>query len=107
MKLKQKKILIIIMFLIIVILFVIIFKDFFGKTVYANTENSNIRFSNAMNIDIEEIVKQNSKINLELIDLDQLDNNEVKKISLWACSAVGSAPHSHCGGRRFESDQVH
>ena len=35
------------------------------------------------------------------------DNNEVKKISLWACSAVGSAPHSHCGGRRFESDQVH
>ena len=25
-----------------------------------------------------------------------------KKISLWACSAVGSAPHSHCGGRRFE-----
>ena len=53
MKLKQKKILIIIMFLIIVILFVIIFKDFFGKTVYANTENSNIRFSNSMNIDIE------------------------------------------------------
>ena len=52
MKLKQKKILIIIMFLIIVILFVIIFKYFFGKTVYANTENSNIRFSNAMNIDI-------------------------------------------------------
>ena len=46
------------MFLIIVILFVIIFKYFFGKTVYANTENSNIRFSNAMNIDIEEIVKQ-------------------------------------------------
>ena len=35
------------------------------------------------------------------------DNNEVKRISLWACSAVGSAPHSHCGGRRFESDQVH
>ena len=60
----------------------------------------------------EELAKKNnlklhSKINLELIDLDQLDNNEVKKISLWACSAVGSASHSHCGGRRFESDQVH
>ena len=25
----------------------------------------------------------------------------------WACSAVGSAPHSHCGGREFESLQVH
>lgn len=25
----------------------------------------------------------------------------------WACSAAGSASHSHCGGRRFESDQVH
>ena len=24
-----------------------------------------------------------------------------------ACSAVGSAPHSHCGGRGFESLQVH
>ena len=24
-----------------------------------------------------------------------------------ACSAVGSAPHSHCGGREFESPQVH
>ena len=73
MKLKQKKILIIIMFLIIVILFVIIFKDFFGKTVYANTENSNIRFSNAMNIDIEEIVKQNSKINLEQIVTEEIN----------------------------------
>mgnify|MGYP002616120937 FL=1 len=73
MKLKQKKILIIIMLLIIVILFVIIFKDFFGKTVYANTENSNIRFSNAMNIDIEEIVKQNSKINLEQIVTEEIN----------------------------------
>ena len=26
---------------------------------------------------------------------------------IWACSAAGSASHSHCGGRRFESDQVH
>ena len=26
---------------------------------------------------------------------------------IWACSAVGSAPHSHCGGREFESPQVH
>ena len=25
----------------------------------------------------------------------------------WACSAAGSAPHSHCGGREFESLQVH
>ena len=25
----------------------------------------------------------------------------------WACSAVGSASHSHCGGRGFESLQVH
>ena len=25
----------------------------------------------------------------------------------WACSAAGSALHSHCRGRRFESDQVH
>ena len=44
--------------------------------------------------------------NLDICPL-RCDNNEVKKISLWACSAVGSAPHSHCGGRRFESDQVH
>ncbi len=28
-------------------------------------------------------------------------------VFVWACSAVGSASHSHCGGRRFESDQVH
>ena len=27
--------------------------------------------------------------------------------NIWACSAVGSALHSHCRGRRFESDQVH
>ena len=73
MKLKQKKILIIIIFLIIVILFVIIFKDFFGKTVYANTENGNIKFSNAMNIDIEEIVKQNSKTNLEQIVTEEIN----------------------------------
>ena len=26
---------------------------------------------------------------------------------MWACSAVGSASHSHCGGREFESPQVH
>ena len=44
--------------------------------------------------------------NLDICPL-RCDNNEVKKISLWACSAVGSAPHSHCGGSRFESDQVH
>ena len=25
----------------------------------------------------------------------------------WACSAVGSAPQWHCGGRGFESHQVH
>ena len=31
----------------------------------------------------------------------------IGKHLIWACSAVGSAPHSHCGGRRFESDQVH
>ena len=31
----------------------------------------------------------------------------IEKWSIWACSAVGSASHSHCGGRRFESDQVH
>ena len=31
----------------------------------------------------------------------------VQNKQIWACSAVGSAPHSHCGGRRFESDQVH
>ena len=31
----------------------------------------------------------------------------IEKWSTWACSAVGSASHSHCGGRRFESDQVH
>ena len=44
--------------------------------------------------------------NLDICPL-RCDNNEVKKISLWACSAVGSAPHSHCGGRGFESLQVH
>ena len=31
----------------------------------------------------------------------------VQNKQIRACSAVGSAPHSHCGGRRFESDQVH
>ena len=30
-----------------------------------------------------------------------------QKAAMWACSAVGSALHSHCRGRRFESDQVH
>ena len=25
----------------------------------------------------------------------------------WACSAAGSALHSHCRGREFESPQVH
>ena len=30
-----------------------------------------------------------------------------QKAAIWACSAVGSALHSHCRGRRFESDQVH
>ena len=28
-------------------------------------------------------------------------------INKRACSAVGSASHSHCGGREFESPQVH
>ena len=40
---------------------------------YYDTENSNIRFSNAMNIDIEEIVKQNSKINLEQIVTEEIN----------------------------------
>ena len=31
----------------------------------------------------------------------------LKQTEKRACSAAGSAPHSHCGGRRFESDQVH
>lgn len=26
---------------------------------------------------------------------------------LWACSSPGRAPHSHCGGKRFEPAQVH
>ncbi len=25
----------------------------------------------------------------------------------WACSSSGRAPHSHCGGKGFESPQVH
>lgn len=29
------------------------------------------------------------------------------RMIIRACSAAGSASHSHCGGRRFESDQVH
>ena len=31
----------------------------------------------------------------------------IARVVRWACSAVGSAPHSHCGGRGFESLQVH
>jgi hypothetical protein len=28
-------------------------------------------------------------------------------IAKWACSSSGRAPHSHCGGKEFESPQVH
>lgn len=31
----------------------------------------------------------------------------IEKWLILACSAAGSALHSHCRGRRFESDQVH
>ena len=31
----------------------------------------------------------------------------IEKWPIGACSAAGSALHSHCRGRRFESDQVH
>ena len=34
-------------------------------------------------------------------------SKNIQNNQIWACSAVGSASHSHCGGRRFESDQVH
>ena len=40
--------------------------------------------------------------------LDKSERNSYNSTgNRWACSAVGSAPHSHCGGRGFESLQVH
>ena len=40
-------------------------------------------------------------------ELDSADLQRYTFYKVWACSAAGSAPHSHCGGREFESPQVH
>ena len=65
---KEKRIFIILIgFLIILILFYI-FSNFNKKIVYANNqEDTNIKFSNAQNFDIDEIIKENNKINSEQI----------------------------------------
>ena len=40
-------------------------------------------------------------------DLNLTRKQQQTIMQLRACSAAGSAPHSHCGGREFESPQVH
>ena len=71
---KEKRIFIILIgFLIILILFYI-FSNFNKKIVYANNqEDTNIKFSNAQNFDIDEIIKENNKINSEQIITEEIN----------------------------------
>src|SRR5439155_26800757 len=49
-------------------------------------------------------------LRIEYVDDRALDHDvgyNTESICCWGRSSVGRAPHSHCGGRRFESGRLH
>lgn len=71
MKLGKRKILVFILLFFVCIIVFVIFKYFRNNVVYANT--SDIEISKAQNINIEEIIKKNNKINSEKIITEEIN----------------------------------
>ena len=70
---KDKKIFIGFMIIGLIIIIFIVCKFFSPKTVYAINQEVSAKISNAPNVDVEEIIKQNNKKTLEQIVTEETD----------------------------------
>ena len=70
---KDKKFFIGFMIIGLIIIIFIICKFFSPKTVYAINQEGSAKISNAPNVDVEEIIKQNNKKTLEQIVTEETD----------------------------------
>ena len=71
---KEKRFFIVLIVLLVVLVLFYIFSKFNKKIVYANNQDIvNIKFSNAQNFNLDEVINQNNKVNSERIITEEIN----------------------------------
>ena len=77
---KEKRFFILLIVIFVVLVLFYIFSKFNKKIVYANNQDiANIKFSNAQNFNLDEVINKNNKVNSERIITEEINLEYIKQ----------------------------